>query len=395
LDPKSFQRAAELPAYVFSEMAERKARAAAAGRPVFDFSLGNPDGDPPERVVSALRDALQPGAYRYAEPNGSRELRLAMARWYQRHYGVALDPDAEILPVLGSKEGIGHLLLATLGRGDALLAPSPSYPIHLHGGRIAGAEVVEVPVGAGERFAENARRAAGHAKGRLKGVLACFPHNPTGVTAGEGELADLLALARERDLFFIHDLAYADMDFARGRAPSALALPGALERTVEYFSLSKSYNMPGFRCGFCCGNRQLVAALARLKSYLDYGMFTPIQVAARLALDECDDFAVQMRELYLGRARALADGMSAAGWNVGIPGGSMFTWAPLPAAWAAKGSWAFSAALFEATGIAVSAGAGFGSGGDGFVRFALLQDEAHTAQACAAAKAFLGGRVSP
>jgi alanine-synthesizing transaminase len=390
VDPKGFQRASQLPAYVFSEMAQLKARAAAAGRPVFDFSLGNPDGDPPERVVSALREALRSGSYRYPQTNGGRDLRLAMARWYQRNHGVELDPETEILPVLGSKEGIGHLLLATLGPGDALLAPSPSYPIHLFGGRMAGAEVVEVPIGPGERYAENARRAASKANGRLRGLLACFPHNPTGVTAGENELAELLELARERDLFFIHDLAYADMDFGRERAPSALALPGARERTVEYFSLSKSYNMPGFRCGFCCGNRELISALARFKSYLDYGMFSPIQEAARVALDDCGDFAVELRELYRGRARALSAGMSAAGWPVSMPGGTMFVWARLPAAWLAKGSWAFSRALFEATGLAVSAGAGFGEGGEGFVRFALLENETRTTQACLAVKRFLG-----
>jgi alanine-synthesizing transaminase len=392
VDPESFQRASQLPPYVFAEMAQLKARAAAAGRPVYDFSLGNPDGDPPERVVAALREALRSGSYRYPEPNGSRDLRLSMARWYLRRYGVELDPETEILPVLGSKEGIGHFLLATLGPGDALLAPSPSYPIHLHGGRMAGAEVVEVPIGPGERYADNARRAASRAMGKLRGLLACFPHNPTGVTAGEHELEELLELARERDLFSVHDLAYADMDFGRERAPSALALPGARERTIEFFSLSKSYNMPGFRCGFCCGNRELVGALARFKSYLDYGMFNPVQVAARVALDECESFAIEMRELYRARARALTAGMSAAGWPMAMPGGSMFVWARLPGTWVDKGSWAFSRALFEATGIAVSAGAGFGAAGsgEGFVRFALLEPEARTAQACLAVQGFLG-----
>ncbi|MHB1845107.1 MAG: pyridoxal phosphate-dependent aminotransferase, partial [Deltaproteobacteria bacterium] len=197
MDPKGFRRASELPAYVFAEMAKRRVEAVARGRTIYDFSLGNPDGDPPAEVIEALRAAARPGAFRYPQANGGRALREAAARWYQRSYGVSLDPETEILPVLGSKEGIGHLLLATLGPGDALLAPSPSYPIHLAGGRIAGAEVIEVPIGPGEAYAENARREAGRAKGRLRGLLACFPHNPTGVTAPEGELERLLALARE------------------------------------------------------------------------------------------------------------------------------------------------------------------------------------------------------
>ncbi|MHB8418646.1 MAG: aminotransferase class I/II-fold pyridoxal phosphate-dependent enzyme [Myxococcales bacterium] len=389
MNAEAFQRAGLLPAYVFAEMAELKARAVAAGRPVFDFSLGNPDGDPPPRVVEALRDALRPGAYRYPAANGAPELRLAMARWYRERYGVELDPESEVLPVLGSKEGIGHLLLAVLGPGDAVLAPTPSYPIHLWGGRLAGAEVVGVPIGPGQRYAENARSAAGRARGRLRGIIACFPHNPTGVTAGEGELAELLKLAEERDLFLLHDLAYADIDFGRERAPSALALPGAKARTVEYFSLSKSYDMAGFRCGFCCGNRELIAALARVKSYLDYGMFAPVQAAARVALEECAVFAAEVRERYRARGRALSAGMSAAGWPMSMPGGTMFVWARLPAAWEQRGSLAFSRALFEATGIAVSAGQGFGAGGEGFVRLALIEDEARIAEACQAAGRFL------
>ncbi len=389
MKPTRFTRAAELPAYVFAEIGERVRRARAEGRVVYDFSLGNPDGDPPEEVQVALRAAARPGHFRYPQANGDRTLREAMARWYRRNYGVDLDPEAEILPVLGSKEGIGHLLLATLGPGDAFLTPSPSYPIHVYGGKMAGAEVVGVGIGPDQSYVENVRRALERARARPKGLLACFPHNPTGVTAADGELEALLEIARERDLFFVHDLAYADMDFGRPRAPSALAVPGARERTVEYFSLSKSYQMPGFRCGFCCGNRELVAALARIKSYLDYGMFEPIQSAARVALDDCVDFPTRMRDRYHARARALCEGLSAAGWSVAMPKGSMFLWARLPPAWTSRGSWAFSRALFDAAGVAVSAGAGFGEGGDGFVRFALVEPEARIGRACLAIAAFL------
>ena len=397
MDPSSFRRASELPPYVFAEMAARKAEALARGRTVYDFSLGNPDGDPPPRVVRALEAAERSGAFRYPASNGSRELREAAARWYRRSYGVELDPESEVLPLLGSKEGIGHLLLASLGPGDAVLVPSPSYPIHLAGGRMAGAEVVPVAIGPGEPFAENARRAAGEARGRLRGLVACFPHNPTGVAAPDGELERLLALADERDLFFLHDLAYADLDFGRERAPSALALAGARARTVEFFSLSKSYNMAGFRVGFCCGNRDLVAAVARLKSYLDYGMFSPVQAAAIEALDRCGDFPGRLRELYRERARSLIEGLREAGWEAPMPGGTMFVWAPIPARLRRLGSWAFSRALFDGAGVAVSAGAGFGApgegpggvvpgvaGGDGFVRFALVEDEARTREACRA-----------
>ncbi len=389
MNPATFQRASLLPAYVFAEMGELKAKAAAQGRPVYDFSLGNPDGDPPPRVVEALQAALRPGACRYPTPAGGLALREAMARWYRERYGVELDPETEILPVLGSKEGIGHLLMAVLGPGDSVLAPTPSYPIHLWGGRLAGAEVVGVPIGPGQRYAENARAAAPRARGQLRGLVACFPHNPTGVTAGEGELEELLRLAEERDLFFLHDLAYADVDFGREHAPSALALPGAKRRTVEYFSLSKSYNMPGFRCGFCCGNRELVGALARVKSYLDYGMFLPVQAAAQAALEDCALFASEMRERYRARARALSSGLSAAGWPVPMPGGTMFAWARLPAAWRRRGSLAFSRGLFAATGVAVSAGEGFGAGGEEFVRFALIEGEARMAEACQAVGRFL------
>ncbi len=392
LDPSRWRRASRLPPYVFAEVAGWRAEALAAGRTVFDFSLGNPDGEPPEAVVRALREAARPGQFRYPQANGGRELREAMARWYGRRYGVELDPETEILPVLGAKEGIGHLLLATLGPGDALLTPSPSYPIHRFGGEMAGAEVVGVAIGPGQSYAANVRRALERTRSRPRGLLACFPHNPTGVTAGEGELADLLSAAREHDLFLLHDLAYADLDFARERAPSALALPGARERTVEYFSLSKSYQMAGFRCGFCCGNRDLVAALARIKSYLDYGMFNPVQAAARVALDECDDFPATVRARMHARARALCEGLSGAGWSAPMPRGSMFLWARLPPAWASRGSWAFSRALFDATGVAVSPGAGFGEGGDGFVRFALVEPEERIARACQAVAAFLRER---
>jgi alanine-synthesizing transaminase len=289
-----------------------------------------------------------------------------------------------------------------LGPGDSVIAPTPSYPIHLWGGRLAGADVIEVPIGQGMIYSENVRQkiknGGGMVQARLKSIIACFPHNPTGITAKDGELQDLLSTAEENDLFFIHDLAYADIDFGRDMAPSALALPRALDRTVEYFSLSKSYNMPGFRCGFCCGNRDMIAALSKLKSYIDYGMFNPIQEAAIVALDECHDFPKKLKALYHSRAIILSTEMKKVGWNVEVPEGTMFTWAKIPSYWNSHGgSKAFSRALFEATGIAVSAGSGFaaspnfpdGNTGAEYVRFALIENEDRIREACNLSRSFL------
>jgi alanine-synthesizing transaminase len=375
-DPEAFSRVKRLPLYVFTITDRLRDEAAARGVDVIDFSMGNPDGATPARVVERLHSASTDSRlHRYLNPRGLPELRAAISRWFKRRHGVEIDPEREALVTIGSKEGIGHALVAMLGEGDAVLAPTPTYPIHAFGAILAGAETIPVPVGPGVDFFESLVTSTEKAEKRPKGLVVNFPANPTAAVATPTLFEKIVRFAEARGLFIISDLAYCDIAFDGVTVPSMLAIPGAKERTLEFMSLSKSYNMPGWRVGFCGGNANLVAAAARVKSYLDYGLFGAVQMAAITALDECDDEVVAIREKYHRRRDALVRNFGAAGWAIPPPAASMFAWAPIPEAFRSLGSLEFAKRLIDEAGIAVAPGIGFGKAGDGFVRIALIVDE--------------------
>jgi len=375
-DPEIFARVKRLPLYVFTITDRLRDEAIARGVDVVDFSMGNPDRPTPPRVVDALRTAAgDPKMHRYLNPRGIPELRSAAARWWKRRHGVELDPEREVLISIGSKEGIGHALMAFLSAGDAVLAPTPTYPIHAFGAILAGAETIPVPVGPDVDFMESLLEAAEKAERRPRGLVVNFPGNPTATVATQELFHKIVRFAEARDLFIISDLAYCDIVFDGGPAPTMLQVPGARDRTLEFMSLSKSYNMPGWRVGFAAGNAALVAAAARVKSYLDYGLFGAVQRAAVVALDECDADVAAIRERYRERRDALVRHFGAAGWKVPPPAASMFAWVPIPEAFRSLGSLEFAKRLIDEAGVAVAPGIGFGKAGDGFVRIALIEDE--------------------
>lgn len=375
-DPEVFARVKRLPPYVFTITDRFRDEAIARGVDVIDFSMGNPDGATPKRIVDRLEAAArEPRFHRYLNPRGIPELRAAAARWFQRRHGVELDPEREVLISIGSKEGIGHALVAMLTDGDTVLAPSPTYPIHAYGAVLAGAESIPVAVGPDVDFFESLVEATEKAERRPKGIVVNFPANPTAAVATPQLFEKIVRFAEARDLFIISDLAYCDIVFDGQKTPSMLAVPGARERTLEFMSLSKSYNMPGWRVGFCGGSAALVGAAARVKSYLDYGLFGAVQAAAVTALDECDDEVVQIRDKYHRRRDALVRHLGAAGWKIPSPTASMFAWAPIPEPFRHLGSLEFSRRLIDEAGVAVAPGIGFGKAGDGFVRIALIVDE--------------------
>jgi len=326
--------------------------------------------------VEALRAASGDGRmHRYLNPRGITELRQAAGRWWKRRHGVELDPERELLITIGSKEGIGHAIMALLGEGEGLLAPAPTYPIHAYGALIAGGETIPVKVGPDVDFMQSLFDAAERAERRPRGLVINFPANPTAAVATPALFQKIFKFAEARDLFVISDLAYCDLVFEGGPAPAMLQVPGARERTLEFMSLSKSYNMPGWRVGFCAGNPSLVAAVARVKSYLDYGLFGAVQRAAIVALDECDGDVAEIRAKYRRRRDALVKAFGAAGWRIPPPAASMFAWAPMPEAFRHTGSLEFTKRLIEQAGVAVAPGVGFGPAGEGFVRIALIEDE--------------------
>ncbi len=375
-DPEAFSRVKRLPPYVFTITDRLRDQAIARGVDVVDFSMGNPDGATPARVVEALREAAgDPRMHRYLNPRGLPELRATAAAWWKRRHGVELDPEREVLITIGSKEGIGHALVAMLSEGDAVLAPTPTYPIHAFGAVLAGAETIPVPVGPGVDFMESLYAAAEKAERRPRGLVVNFPGNPSAAVATPELFQKIVKFAEARGLFIISDLAYCDIVFEGGRAPAMLQVPGARDRTLEFMSLSKSYNMPGWRVGFCAGNAALVAAAARVKSYLDYGLFGAVQRAAIVALNECDEDVAAIREKYRRRRDALCRHFGAAGWPVPSPAASMFAWAPIPEHLRHLGSLEFTKRLIEEAGVAVAPGMGFGAAGDGHVRIALIEDE--------------------
>jgi len=389
-EPEVFPRVKQLPLYVFTITDRLRDEAIARGVDVVDFSMGNPDGATPPRIVERLKAAAsEPRLHRYLNPRGLPELRKAAARWWKRRHGVELDPDREVIITIGSKEGIGHAILALVGEGEALLAPTPTYPIHAFGAVIADATTIAVRVGPGVDFFASLVEAAERSEQRPKGLVVNFPGNPTAAVATPELFEKIVRFAEARDLFIVSDLAYSDIVFDGGKAPAMLQVPGARERTLEFMSLSKSYNMPGWRVGFAAGNAAMVGAVARVKSYLDYGLFGAVQMAAVTALDECDDDVAAIREKYRRRRDALVRHFGAAGWPVPSPAASMFAWAPIPEPFRPLGSLEFVKRLIDEAGVSVAPGIGFGKAGEGWVRIALLVDEDRIALAANRIGAFL------
>jgi alanine-synthesizing transaminase len=377
-----FPRIRRLPPYVFAIVNELKGEARARGEDIIDFGMGNPDQPTPQHIVDKLVEAAQrKDTHRYSMSRGIPRLRRAICNWYQRRYGVELNLETEAIITIGSKEGLAHLALATVGAGDAVLVPNPAYPIHPYGFVIAGADIRHVPLVQEVDFFAELEKAIRHSWPRPKMLVLNFPGNPTAQCVDLSFFEQVVGIAREHGIWVVHDLAYADIVFDGYTAPSILQIPGAKEVAVETFSLSKSYNMPGWRVGFMCGNATLIAALARMKSYLDYGMFTPIQVAAIAALEGPQECVREIADNYRRRRDVLCGGLNALGWKVEKPKATMFVWAPIPPRYRALGSLEFSKRLLEEARVAVSPGVGFGEYGDDHVRFSLIENEHRTRQA--------------
>ena len=387
---KDFPRVNQLPPYVFNEIQTLKAAARKEGKDIIDFGMGNPDQATPEEIVEKLRESsLKPSTHRYSQSKGIPRLRKSICDWYQRKFDVTLDPESEAVVTMGSKEGLGHLALATLDKGDAVLVPNPSYPIHPYGFVIAGADIRHVPIGEGIDFFAELELAVTNSFPKPKMLVLNFPGNPTTECVDIEFFQKIVNFAKEHKIWVIQDLAYADICFDGYKAPSILQIEGAKEVAVEFFSLSKSYNMPGWRVGFCCGNKDLLAALSRIKSYFDYGLFTPIQVAAIKALDDGDDYVEEIRLRYEDRRDVLIKGLNDAGWRVESPKATMFVWAKIPSNLSSLGSLEFSKRLLKEAEVAVSPGIGFGNYGEGYVRFSLIENKHRTRQAIRNIKKFL------
>ncbi len=379
---EQFQRISRLPPYVFNIVNELKAKARAAGEDIIDFGMGNPDQPTPKHIVAKMLEATQrEDTHRYSVSKGIPRLRKAICNWYKTRYDVDIDPETEAIVTIGSKEGLAHLALATLGPGDVVLVPNPAYPIHPYGVVIAGADLRHVPLVPGVDFFEELHKAIVDSWPKPKMLILNFPGNPTTQCVELNFFEKIIAVAKEHKIWVVQDIAYADIVFDGYKAPSILQVEGAKDIAVEFFSLSKSYNMPGWRIGFMCGNKELVAALTRIKSYLDYGTFTPIQIAAITALEGPQDCLVEIAEMYRKRRDVLCEGLTAAGWPVAKPKATMFVWAPIPEAYKAMGSLEFSKKLLKDAKVAVSPGIGFGQYGDDHVRFGLIENEHRTRQA--------------
>jgi len=377
-----FPRIKRLPPYVFNIVNDLKAKARARGEDIVDFGMGNPDQPTPKHIVDKLVEVSQRGnTHRYSVSKGIPRLRRAICNWYKDRYNVDLDPESEAIVTIGSKEGLAHLAMATVGPGDAVLVPNPSYPIHPYGFVIAGADIRHVPLVPDGDFFSELEKAIKDTWPKPKMLVLNFPGNPTTQCVELEFFEKVVAIAKEHEIWVVHDIAYADIVFDGYKPPSILEVPGAKEVAVEFFTLSKSYNMPGWRVGFMVGNPTLVAALARMKSYLDYGMFTPIQVAAIHALEGPQECVKEIADMYCSRRDVLCDGLNALGWKVEKPKATMFVWAPIPEQYRHLGSLEFSKKLLQEARVAVSPGVGFGEYGDDHVRFGLIENEHRTRQA--------------
>jgi alanine-synthesizing transaminase len=379
---REFSRIKRLPPYVFNITNELKMAARRRGEDVIDLSMGNPDGPTPKHIVDKLVEAAQrQDTHGYSVSKGIPRLRKAICDWYKRRYATELDPESEAIVTIGSKEGLAHLMLATLERGDTVLVPNPSYPIHIYGAIIAGADIRSVRMTPGVDFIAEVERAISELFPKPKMLVLGFPSNPTAKCVELDFFERIVALAREHDIMLVHDLAYADITYDGWKAPSFMQVPGARDVAVEFFTMSKSYNMAGWRIGFMVGNQDLVHALARIKSYHDYGSFTPIQVASIVALDGPQDCVEDIRLTYQRRRDVMVKGLHDIGWRVEIPKASMYVWAKIPDYYAALGSIGFTKHLLEQAKIAVAPGIGFGDHGDDHVRIALIENESRLRQA--------------
>ena len=382
MDPSDFPRIKRLPPYVFNIVGDLKQQARRAGEDIIDFGMGNPDGATPTHVVAKLVEAVsKPANHRYSASKGIYKLRLAITAWYKRRYDVDLDADTEAVATIGSKEGLAHLALAIIGPGDVVFCPSPTYPIHQYSVIIAGGDLRSIPLLPGEDFFAHLVEAMRQTWPKPKLLILNFPHNPTTEVVDLNFFRKIVDFAREHSLMVIHDLAYADLCFDGYTPPSFLQVPGAKDVGVEFFTLSKSYDMPGWRVGFAVGNPAMIGALARIKSYLDYGIFQPVQIAAIQALNGPQDAVEEIRQRYQVRRDVLVNGLNRIGWQMPKPKATMFVWAPIPAPFAHMGSLEFSTYLLHEAKVAVSPGIGFGEYGDQYVRFALIENEHRTRQA--------------
>jgi alanine-synthesizing transaminase len=389
------RRIPDLPPYAFAEIDALKRQLRWDGVDVIDLGFGNPDIPSPTIAVEKLQEAAaKPRNHRYSASRGIPKLREAICDLYARRFGVELDPEREAITTIGAKEGLAHLLWVLVEPGDAALVPAPSYPIHMFAPAFAGATVAQVAMGTEEDVLANLDAAYQATHPRPRVVIASFPHNPTTTVVEADFMQALVDFARARDIVVVHDFAYADIAFDGHRPPSILAAEGAKDVAVELYTLTKGYSMPGWRVGFLVGNAEIVAGLGRLKSYLDYGTFQPIQIAATVTMRD-DEYPVEVCELYRSRRDALCDGLDRIGWEVPRPHGTMFVWAPIPDAFKPIGSHAFALRLLQEAGVSVSPGAGFGPGGDGFVRFALVENEQRIGQAIRGIRRVLEGATAP
>lgn len=387
-----FVNADKLPPYIFSEINALKSKARSNGEDIIDLGMGNPDQPTPQAIVDKLTETVKnPLTHRYSQSAGIPKLRLAIANWYKRKHKVDLCIDKEVVTCMGSKEGIAHLSLATLSQNDSVIVQSPTYPIHSYGVVIAGANLKSVPLKDDlNTFIDDIEASILQSVKKPKMIIINFPSNPTTQIADKDFFKKIVAIGKKYDIWIIHDLAYSDISFDGYKAPSILEIKGAKDIAVEFFTMSKSYNMPGWRVGFCCGNQDLIEALKKMKSYLDYGTFTPIQVAAIKALNECDEEVDKIRNLYKSRRDELCDGLNRVGWSIEKPLATMFVWAKIPKKFEYLGSLEFSKMLISEAKVAVSPGAGFGVEGDGYVRFSLIENEQRIRQAIRGIKNILG-----
>ena len=378
---KDFSRIERLPRYVFEEINQLKIQARHDGKDIIDFGMGNPDQATPDFIVNKLTETVnKKETHRYSQSKGIPRLRKAISDWYDRKYNVSIDPENEAIVTMGSKEGLGHLALATMDKGDVILVPNPSYPIHPFGFIIAGADIRHVPIGPDIDFFNQLEEAIANTFPKPKMLVLNFPSNPTTECVDIDFFEQVVEIAKKNEIWVIHDLAYADLCFDDYKAPSFLEVKGAKDIGVEFFTLSKSYNMPGWRVGFCCGNKDLIGALSRVKSYYDYGLFTPIQVASIVALNEGDQEVNKIRDMYKERRDVLCDGLNKIGWEVEKPKATMFVWAKIPDKFKMK-SIEFSKLLLNECDVAVSPGIGFGQYGDSYVRFSLIENRQRINQA--------------
>ncbi len=382
LDMQKFARLHRLPPYVFATVNQIKMDARRAGEDIIDLGMGNPDIGTPDHIVDKLVEAARkPHNHRYSASMGIRKLRMAISGWYKRRYDVDIDPETEAIVTIGVKEGMSHLILVSIRPGDVIFAPNPTYPIHPYSAIIAGGDVRGIPVGPDEDFFENLMHATKQTWPRPKVLIISYPHNPTTEIADMEFFEKIVDYAKEHDIMVIHDFAYADLTFDGYKAPSMLQVKGAKDIGVEFFSLSKSYSMPGWRVGFCVGNAETIFALKRIKSYLDYGIFQPIQIASIIALNGDQECVNEIRLTYKSRRDALINGLARIGWEIPSPKGTMFVWGKIPGQYRKMGSVEFSKFLIEKAQVAVSPGLGFGEYGDEYVRFALIENNMRINQA--------------